>query len=181
MHSNRFTFLRGLGLTGWGLALAALGLGLSRPGTYPPPGPVVAVVIVFALALGLSMVMSGFYRRRGDIQAGSRRDVFIALAVTGVLGLLAFLDWFLESPISVFGMYLGAVLVALLDKTSGVRKFHWVMAFLMEAASILPLFGVGENAADIAGELLVLFGGFVAVTGLVDHLSLGRQPEPALA
>ena len=181
MHSNRFPFLRGLGLTGWGLALAALGLALASPASYPPPGPVVAVVIVAALAVGLSMVMSGFYRRRGDIEQGTRRDVFIALAVAAGLGLLAFLDWFLDSPISVFGMYLGAVLVALLDKTSGVRKFHWVMAFLMEAASILPLFGVGENGADIAGELLVLFGGFVAVTGLVEHVMLGRRPHPALA
>jgi hypothetical protein len=179
--SDRFTFLRGLALTGWGLALAALGLALSRPASYPPPGPGVAVGIVVVLAVGLSMVMSGFYRRRGDVGTGNRRDVLITLGVLAVLGLLAFLDWILESPISVFGMYCGAVYLALLDKTGGVRKFHWVLAFTIEAASILPLFGVGDNAADIAGELLVMIGSFVAVTGLVDHLALGRRVATAPA
>lgn len=137
--------------------------------------------IVLVLAVGLSLVMSGFYRKRGDIGAGNRRDVLIALGVTALLGLLAFLDWFLESPISVFGMYCGAVYVALLDKTGGVRKFHWVMAFLIEAASILPLFGISDDAADIAGEMLVLVGGFVAVTGVVDHIALGRPVQTATA
>jgi small neutral amino acid transporter SnatA (MarC family) len=139
------------------------------------------VGIVLVLAVGLSLVMSGFYRKRGDIGAGNRRDVLIALGVTALLGLLAFLDWFLESPISVFGMYCGAVYVALLDKTGGVRKFHWVMAFLIEAASILPLFGISDDAADIAGEMLVLVGGFVAVTGVVDHIALGRPVQTATA
>lgn len=167
--------LQGLRMVPFGLFLLAAGFGwLGDQGDFTLSLP------AFVLTLFLYWLLGRYYARKfgrvKPLRAELVKNTLLSLAVILLMWVASWLDYWLNPPVSIFGLTLAVLLFAWWWLDEQRIRFHYaLMAGLVALISLLPLIGIGEGWQIIEpmGSLFhLLIGGIVLIGGILDHLIL---------
>jgi len=147
------------------------------------PGNQTLTLPLFALMIALYWLVGVYYRRSfgrvASVQSTDRAmlgGVVGVICVFAVYFLAAWVDAYLEPPVSFVMLAVGALLVAQWWVTGRFRSHYLVVTAVVAGIGLLPLFGVLEVTA-LSGTVGsgIIVGTALITVGILDHLFLVRS------